>query len=136
MLAIRALSLLLPAMVLASCAGPSPQSASTAGTSVATAPSLVQPGEVDGLYQGTSTRFQADRRNCPHPGLVTLTVQNGQFEFHWNGVTYVDASIAPDGTVQGSGPDVTLAGHLDGSTLEGDVRNDACGLHFTTRRQT
>ena len=30
------------------------------------------PATIDGVYRGTSTRFQADSRACPHPGLVTL----------------------------------------------------------------
>ncbi len=128
-------ALALPALLLA-CAAPAPTPSPSAN--VAPAAPIAQPSanDVDGLYWGTSTRFQADRRNCPHPGLVTLTVQNGQFEYRWNPLTYVEASVAPDGSVQGSGPDVTLRGRLDGPTLDGDVTNGACGLHFTTRRQT
>lgn len=89
----------------------------------------------DGVYQGTSTRFQADRRDCPHPGLVTLVVQGGQFEFKWDRYLSVEAQIAPDGSVHGVGSDVALSGQLSGRTLSGDVSNGACALHFTARRE-
>lgn len=97
----------------------------------------VQPAQAgpDGVYQGTSTRFQADRRDCPHPGLVTLVVQGEQFEFKWDRYLRVEAQIAPDGSVHGVGPDVTLTGQLSGRMLSGDVTNGPCGLHFTTRRE-
>lgn len=89
----------------------------------------------DGVYQGTSTRFQADRRDCPHPGLVTLVVQAEQFEFKWDRYLSIEAAIAPDGSVHGVGPDVTLTGQLSGRVLSGDVTNGACALHFTARRE-
>jgi hypothetical protein len=86
---------------------------------------------VDGTYRGTSTRFQADSRNCPHPGLVLLVVQNSRFQYHWSYGVYIDAAIAPDGTVQGSAPNFTLIGRRDGKRIEGDVTNGNCGLHYT-----
>jgi hypothetical protein len=89
------------------------------------------PVEVDGTYRGTATRFQADSRTCPHPGLVLLVVDNHQFQYHWSYGVYIDASIAPDGTIQGSAPEFTLVGKRDGEHMEGDVTNGACGLHFT-----
>ena len=95
------------------------------------APPAPPPVPVDGTYRGTSTRFQADSRSCPHPGLVLLVVQNGQFQFLWSYGVYIDASIAPDGNISGSAPDYTLVGKRDGSHMVGDVTNGACGLHFT-----
>ncbi|HEY6433770.1 MAG TPA: hypothetical protein VIZ17_17460 [Acetobacteraceae bacterium] len=88
----------------------------------------------DGTYRGTSTRFQADRRDCPHPGLVTLYVQDRQFEYRWKPQLYITAVIQPDGTVSGTGADVTLAGHQDDGTIDGDITNGACGLHFTAHK--
>lgn len=105
------------------------QTASTATTNAPAAP------DADGLYRGTSTRFRADRRDCPHPGLITLYVQDHQFEYRWTPQLYVAAVIDPDGTVHGQAPDVTLAGHRDGATLDGDVTNGACGLHFTAHKE-
>jgi hypothetical protein len=52
---------------------------------------------VDGEYRGTSTRFQADSRGCPHPGLVNFQVIQNQFQFRWDYKTWVNAAIAPDG---------------------------------------
>ena len=98
------------------------------------APPAPPPEPVDVTYRGTSTRFQADSRACPHPGLVLLVVQNSQFQYHWSYGVYIDASIAPDGTIQGSAPNFTLAGKRDGKRVEGDVTNGACGLHFTVMK--
>ena len=89
------------------------------------------PEPIDGTYRGTSTRFQADSRACPHPGLVLLVVQDSQFQYHWSYGVHIDASIAPDGTIRGSAPDFTLVGKRDGRHMDGDVTNGACGLHFT-----
>jgi hypothetical protein len=94
-------------------------------------PPAPPPEPVDGTYRGTSTRFQADSRNCPHPGLVLLVVQNSQFQYHWSYGVYIDATIAPDGTVRGSAPSFTLIGKRDGKRIEGDVTNGNCGLHYT-----
>lgn len=89
------------------------------------------PVPVDGIYRGTSTRFQADSRTCPHPGLVTLVVRNHAFQYHWTYGIYVDSVVNADGTVQGSGPNISLTGRRDGRQMDGDVTNGACGLHFT-----
>jgi hypothetical protein len=105
---------------LAVCAPPPPPS-----------PPPPPPEPVDGTYRGTSTRFQADSRTCPHPGLVLLVVQNSQFQYHWSYGVYIDASIASDGIISGSAPDFTLVGKRDGRHMDGDVTNGACGLHFT-----
>jgi len=86
---------------------------------------------IDGVYRGTSTRFQADSRACPHPGLVTLYVQDARFYYRWDYATWIDASIAADGSVHGQGDRITLLGKRDGRHMEGDITNGLCGLHFT-----
>lgn len=98
------------------------------------APPPPRPASIDGIYRGTSTRFQADSKTCPHPGPVTLYVQDGKFSYHWDYGTWVDSVIYPDGTVQGQAERITLVGRKTDATLEGDVTNGLCGLHFTTRR--
>jgi hypothetical protein len=110
---------------LAACTPPPPQPP---------APPAPPPEPLDGTYRGTSTRFQADSRACPHPGLVLLVVQDGRFQFRWNYGTYIDATIAPDDTIQGSAPSFTLVGKHDGKRIEGDVTNGDCGLHFTVTK--
>ena len=124
----------IPALLFAACVtscGAPPTPAPQTQTPAAPA----QGAGIDGVYRGSSTRFQADSRNCPHPGLLDLEVQGGRFEYRWSPLVYVDATIAPDSSVQGAGADVTLSGRLDGNTLSGDVTNGPCGLHFTTTRQ-
>ena len=86
---------------------------------------------MDGAYRGTSTRFQADSRACPHPGLVRFDVVGNAFQFRWDRDTYVDATIAPDGTISGGAERITLTGRQTGRKIEGDVTNGNCGLHFT-----
>lgn len=93
------------------------------------------PDIVDGEYRGTSTRFQADSRACPHPGLVHLEVIGNAFQYRWDNRTMVDATIAPDGTIAGTGERITLVGRQTGPKLEGDVTNGNCGLHFTVTKQ-
>jgi len=93
------------------------------------------PETIDGEYRGTSTRFQADSRACPHPGLVRLDVVNRAFQFRWDRDTWVDATIAPDGTVTGGAERITLVGKQTGPKIVGDVTNGDCGLHFTLTRR-
>ena len=89
---------------------------------------------VDGQYRGTSTRFQADSRACPHPGLVRFDVSGNAFQYRWDAVTWVNATIAPDGTITGGAERITLVGKQTGAKIDGDVTNGNCGLHFTVTR--
>ena len=90
---------------------------------------------VDGDYRGTSTRFQADSRACPHPGLVHFSVFDNAFQYRWDYKTFVDATIAADGTVTGGAERITLTGKQTGETIEADVTNGDCGLHFTVKQR-
>jgi hypothetical protein len=125
-----------PALIVAACAALA-ACAATQPSVPAPAPQAAAdpPQTVDGLYIGTSTRFQADRRQCPHPGLVKLEVLNGQFQYRWDYRTYVDSSIDPQNEVHGQAENITLVGHLKGRRMEGDVTNGWCGLHFTVARR-
>ena len=89
---------------------------------------------VDGTYRGTSTRYLAESRTCPHPGLVTLHVQNAQFSYRWDRAIWVDSSIDSNGSVHGATESVTLQGQRDGGKIEGDLTNGLCSLHFTVNR--
>ncbi len=111
-------------LTIAACAAPAPPR-----------PPAPPPEPVDGLYRGTSTRYQADSKNCPRPGLLTLSVLESRFQYRWDHRTYLDGSILPDGTIQGGAPGITLQGRRDGAKLEGDVTNGVCGLHFTLFRK-
>jgi len=90
---------------------------------------------VDGLYKGTSTRYEADRRDCPHPGLVQIYVQNRQFTYRWAWGVDVPGTIQADGTISGGSGDIQLQGKLDGKQMTGDLSNGACALHFTVERR-
>jgi hypothetical protein len=115
--------------VLSGCATPppSPQPPAAAPT-----PSAASPAE--GEYSGTTTRYQADSRSCPHPGLVTVIVWDNKFQYHWDRDSWLDATIADDGSVHGGAPDVTLQGRRVGNRIEGDITNGICGFHFTLVR--
>jgi hypothetical protein len=115
------------ALVAACCAGLS----ACASTPTAPATPAKPPENIDGEYRGTSTRFQAESRACPHPGLVRLEVIDSRFLFRWDGRVQVDGAIAPDGAVTGGGERITLVGRRTGPKIEADVTNGDCGLHFT-----
>ncbi len=98
---------------------------------------------IDGVYRGTSTRYQADSRACPSPGLVTLRVVGGQFTYRWTYKIQIPASILPDGSVQGQLEDITITGTLSPAQgpqngapatpqrIQGDVSNGTCAIHYT-----
>jgi hypothetical protein len=90
---------------------------------------------VDGEYRGTSTRFQAESRACPHPGLVQFQVFDNHFQFRWDRNTWVDGIVGPDGVVTGGAERITLVGKQTGPKLEADVTNGDCGLHFTVTQR-
>jgi hypothetical protein len=112
--------------LVAACAQPAPPLPAPAPPP---APKLV-PDQIDGVYRGTSTRFRADSRACPSPGLVVLRVVNGQFQYRWNGRTSVDASVGPDGMLQGSLGDIVIEGKLANHRIEGDISTANCAYHF------
>ncbi len=85
---------------------------------------------VAGQYRGTSTRFQAIGRQCPRPGLVSFQVWDKRFQYRWSYNVYVDGLIRDDGTVEGSGPGITMVGRYSANKIEADVTNGDCGLHF------
>jgi hypothetical protein len=58
------------------------------------------------------------------------------FQYRWDPVTWVDATIAPDGTITGGAERITLVGKQTGTRIEGDVTNGNCGLHFTATKQS
>jgi hypothetical protein len=87
--------------------------------------------ESSGTWRGTSTRFQAEAKSCPHPGLVMLQIWDDKFQFRWDGRTNVDSAIHADGSILGQAPGITLVGKRAGGRIEGDITNGACGLHFT-----
>jgi hypothetical protein len=93
------------------------------------------PPDWDGAYYGTSTRFRALARDCPHPGILTLYVAQSQLYFTWGHGIDIAATVAPDGTVSGGDGGITLSGKVVGRHMEGDVTNAACGLHFTVTRR-
>lgn len=95
----------------------------------AAAPAAPEPVP-DGLWRGTSTRFQADSRGCPGPGLLALDVQNRTFVFRWGRGISVDVAIQPDGSLAGQSGDITVVGRYAGGRIEGDATSPSCGLHF------
>jgi hypothetical protein len=87
----------------------------------------------DGDYRGSATRFQVLRRTCQRPGLLTVSVRGGVMYYRWEN-QYIPVSVLSNGTVSGSVPGVQLTGTHDGTTIEGNVTDGQCGLHFTLRR--
>jgi hypothetical protein len=96
-------------------------------------PLTVAPINPDGDYRGSATRFQSLNRTCPRPGLLTASVRDGVTYYKWAG-QFIPVSVRRDGTVSGSLPGVSLTGTHDGTTIQGDVTDGQCGLHFTLKR--
>ncbi len=113
--------LLLSVLTLAACTPPPPPPP---------APKPLPAGTIDGYYRGTSTRFQSDARDCPHPGLVNFTVQDRSFSYRLNGTQTVDVTITPAGIVSGAVGNFILTGDWNDTRLEGDVTSPSCALHF------
>lgn len=90
-------------------------------------------GNPDGDYRGTATRFQVLRRTCPRPGLLYANVRSGIMFYKWEN-QQIQVSVLTNGTVSGSLPGVQLTGSYDGTTIQGDVTDGQCGLHFTLKR--
>ncbi len=91
-------------------------------------------GNPDGAWRGSSTRFQADGRGCPGPGLIYAQVLDRQFQLRWGNKANIPATIAPDGSVSGQSGDVTLTGRFSGTAITADATSPSCGLHYTLRR--
>ena len=110
--------------------------AETAATQPKAAPT---PGGVSGdfevLYRGASTRFQADARTCPSPGLVTIRPDNGVFTYRLGGRILIETTIIGDGTLAGNAGDYTVTGTATADKIEGDVQSSQCGYHFRAVRK-
>jgi hypothetical protein len=95
-----------------------------------------QSASVDGDYRGTTTRVQVLSRTCPHPSpQLSLHVQAGITYYLWNNA-YVTVSVLSNGTLSGAGPGVQITGTHDGSTMQGDVTDGQCTMHFTLKKLT
>ena len=117
----KSATLLLGLLTLVACTPPPPPTPP---------PKPLPDGTIDGTYRGTSTRFQSDARDCPHPGLVNFTVQERSFSYRINGAQRIDATITPEGIVSGAIGNFTLTGDWNGTRLEGDITSPSCALHF------
>lgn len=104
-------------------------------TAAAAPAPVVQNSGMDGTYRGTSTRYQADLRACPSPGLVTLRVLDGVFSYRWSRDDLVLATVRPDGSVSGAAGGISLTGRADSDRISGDVSNGSCAYHFTATRR-
>jgi hypothetical protein len=132
--------LLLAAACAAALAGCAKRQAPPLASPAAPAAPEAAPTSLDGLYKGTSTRYQATGRVCPGPGLVTLRVQGGAFDYRWSNVVSLQVEIAPDRTLQLAGPggplgDISIAGRASPGLIEGDATSPSCAFHFTARRR-
>jgi hypothetical protein len=104
-------------------------------------PALVRNVSGDGEYAGTATRPQyPQRRDCPHARPFHLTVQAGVTYFLW-GYQYIPTQVLSNGTmtgtlpVNGTLPAVQLTGTHDDTSMQGDITDGQCWLHFTLKRR-
>jgi hypothetical protein len=89
---------------------------------------------IDGDYQGTTTRVQVLRRNCPHPTQsLSLNVRAGVTYYRWEN-QYIPVTVQSNGTLSGAAAGVQLTGTHSGGTMQGDVTDGLCILHFTVHK--
>ena len=106
-----------------------PQPVTVAMTSGGTA------GGFEVVYRGASTRFQADNRACPSPGLVTIRPENDAFTYRLGGRVLIETTIIGNGSLAGQGQDYTITGTATAEKIEGDIQNGQCGYHFRAMRK-
>ncbi|MSO90084.1 MAG: hypothetical protein EXR01_00600 [Acetobacteraceae bacterium] len=92
-------------------------------------------GNFEVVYRGASTRFQADHRACPSPGLVVLRPENDSFTYRLGGRILIETTIIGNGSLAGQGQDYTLTGTATAEKIEGDVTNGQCSFHFRAFRK-
>ena len=116
---------------LAACEEPAPPKPVVA----APAPRGVS-GDFEVLYRGASTRYQADDRNCPSPGLVVIRPDQGTFTYRLGGRVRIETTIIGDGTLMGESDGYTLTGIATQEKIEGHVKNGRCAYHFRAFRKS
>lgn len=87
----------------------------------------------DGDYKGSSTRVQAMRRDCPHPRPMILPVRAGTMFYRWS-LEDIQVSLLGNGTLAGASGNTRVSGTHDGTTIQGDISDGQCTLHFTLRK--
>jgi hypothetical protein len=107
--------------------------ATVSGLALGACGPTVAPINPDGDYRGSATRIQVLRRSCPRPGLLTINVRGGIMYYRWEN-QYIQVSVLSNGTLSGALPGVQLTGTHDGTTMQGNVVDGQCGLHFTLKR--
>lgn len=92
-------------------------------------------GDFEVLYRGASTRYQADARTCPSPGLVAIRPENGVFTYRLGGRVSIETTIIGDGTLAGNAQDYAITGTATADKIEGDIQSPQCGYHFRAMRK-
>lgn len=101
-------------------------------------------GPFDGTYAGRGQLAPGGNFNCPTEyGGRQVTIVDGAFSFKHNTILTIDAKVAPDGTISGSGYAATmrgggtqtLSGKVSGDTIEMDTANDRCTFHVTMKKK-
>ncbi len=89
------------------------------------------PKQFDGSYRSRAQIIAGE--NCPVPAEGVLMVGDRRFVLPYAPGTVLVASIAEDGAVQASASGASLAGRIDGRTLDVTVTAGACQTRYTGR---
>ena len=133
------------------CSGPAPASRSVSGSGAAAPQSASYDGHYVGTVQVTGVSSSLDPTNCETDPQVSFDVSNNAFTYalthpkvagtspgltHSATTTFYNATIAPDGTITGSGKNTSgsLAGQITGAHMNGQIRGLLCGYRFTADR--
>ena len=98
----------------------------------------VTPEQIDGQYRGIARLIRAAVRGCPRSGPRSITVQGGALSVNYRGpaVSYaLAATVAPDGSIQGSDGRGSVQGQITGRHMDLTVTSDACDLRYALERR-
>jgi hypothetical protein len=96
--------------------------------------------QFDGSYGGYRTTTRGGPPICRHgTQREVVTVSNGQFSYTYNGIVSVVATIAADGSFDGTAQYMygrtqgiaVLRGHIVNNVLEADLSGQACTYHLS-----
>ncbi len=117
--------------MLASCAGPRPPAP------IAEAPPA-PPEHIDGQYRGIARLIRAAVRGCPRSGPRTIMVEGSALSVNYRGPTVsyaLAATVAPDGSIQGSDGRGAVQGQITGRHMDLTVTSDACDVRYALERR-
>ncbi len=104
---------------------------------VAQAPAA-PPQQIDGQYRGIARLARATVRGCPRSGPRTVMVEGQALSLNYRGPTVsyaLTATVAPDGSIQGSDGRGSIQGQISGRHMDLTVESEYCVVRYALERR-